>query len=247
MSIESSENFKPVPRHSLGGELNTNFHYTDEQGKLYLRRVPGGTVNLAEAMREDAEKWGLQKVGVTLVPRSPQEQIDFEMAAKEKSLRVLPLTTDGSGTVYRPLLDRALTLDTYSENATVEEARRVLRELFEDALRAHQSDIVYGDRWPKNILVDPELGLVHIDFDFRAEGPAKEFELAQLIFYSFALYPKCAVDVLLPLLMDTRAVYDFEIVKKIALERTHFGDKNYADTAHALKHFFRELESHQES
>jgi len=247
MSIESSENFKPVPRHSLGGELNTNFHYTDEQGKLYLRRVPGGTVDMAEAMREDAEKWGLQKVGVTLIPRSPQEQIDFETRAKEKGLRVLPLAVDGSGLVYRPLLERAVTLDEYLQNASIEQAAQVLKELFDDVLKAHQSDIVYGDRWPKNILVDPELGLVHIDFDVRSTGRAKEFELAQLIFYTFALYPKHAAEMLPPLLAHARDAYDFEIVREIAQERTRFGDKDYTDVASGLERFFTSVSAPKES
>jgi|GEM_PF-2429846 len=62
-----------------------------------------------------------------------------------------------------------------------------IKELFEDVLKAHELGVVYGDRWPDNILIDPNLGVVHIDFDLKLGEFGKELELAQLILYTIAL------------------------------------------------------------
>jgi hypothetical protein len=99
---------------------------------------------------------------------------------------VLPTAyVDSKGINHFRFLPKVQTLDKYLPEASPEEAQRVTLQIFEDLYRAHTKGFVYGDRWSENMLVTPDHGLMHIDFDLEIYGNgARELEVGQSAFYA---------------------------------------------------------------
>lgn len=241
MTIEDNSKFKPLPRHAIRGEINAHYAYTDDSGEVLLKRVPLSDADVETIIEKENDRWGLSDVGVKLIQRSPDEQAEFERTAAEQGLLVLPSVVDSSEESYRKFLEKAVTLDEYLQHAKREEADQVLETLFEDIIHAHRLGIVYGDRWPKNILVDPAMGPVNIDFDIRIEGPAKELELAQVLFYTLAFYPTGAVSLLGPILERLTLEYDLGIVKKLVMHKASIPDDRYKNVSATVEALFAGL------
>ncbi len=241
MSLEKKREFKPLPRYPIQGDLNAHYSYADESGDVYLLRVPRNNPKIKEIIRREIKQWGFNKAGGRITVRTPQEQLEFEKNAYLHGLRVLPTVSDETGESYKRLLANAVTFDEYLPGATDADAERTIKELFEDVGKAHQLGIVYGDRWPKNILVDPIRGVMNIDFDIELIGPAKELELAQLIFYTLASDPKRSARALKPILEHMLPEYEYGTVRNFVMRKARKSHKKYGDLTETAEELFRSL------
>lgn len=175
----------PEPRHSLGGKLKTLYVWRTPENELVLREVAREDNQVESVIKFNSEQWGYEESQMT--PRTTAERVQFGEEASEKQLRVLKPKLLEDGSVVFPYLEEAETLSQFLKTAPQEEGKAKIEELFADVTKAHELGVVYGDRWPDNILVDPDRGIVHIDFDLKLGEFGKELELAQLILYTIAL------------------------------------------------------------
>lgn len=239
--MSSLNTVKPLPRHTLEGGFSQHFAYEDEDGKTLLRRRPLSRPAWEKIIKTNIEQWGFDKDGGQITIRTAEETQEFVERALQAGLRVLPVTPDGTGGSFTPYLESAMTLDAYLPTAPDEDAKRALEELLGDFLKAHEAGIVYGDRWYNNILVDPTLGVVNIDFDLKLAGPGKELDLAQAIFYTIALDRNRSPVTLVHLLKNCRNDYDFELIKKFVDTKERRSRKKYGDLSGIFQDLFEQI------
>jgi len=164
-----------------------------------LRRKPKENPKLFEALRKEYTFLGFFEAGGEVRQRSPQEQEEFAVHARQEGLRVVAPLRRILEVTYVPFLEHAQTLDDSLPMQDEGQTKELLRQLFSDLATAHGKKIVYGDRWSKNVLIDDKEGIAHIDFDLELDGEvAKVFELAQITYYVL-----CAIDqARIPILAD---------------------------------------------
>ncbi len=240
--IPGRQDIKPLPRHTLEGAFSRHFAYQDGDGKPLLRRRPLPDPAWQERIKSNMDQWDFDKHGGTITVRSEEEIHSFVAKALQAGLRVLPVASDAAGGSLAPYLENAVTLEACLKSASDEDARRVVAELFDDISKAHQAGIVYGDRWYNNILVDPERGVVNIDFDFKLDGPGKELDLAQEIFFTIALDRNRTPNTLIPLLKNMREDHDFTLVKEFVETKERRSREKYGDLSGVFKDFFEQLD-----
>lgn len=177
--------YRPEPRHTLGGKFKNHYVWRTPDGTLVLREVRQERDQSDEVIAFNCAQWGYEPDQMST--RSDEERIAFVRDAYDHGLRVLPPTILPDGSVEFPYLEGAAPLAPYLRSVEQAEGEEKIHELFSDAFKAHEKDVVYGDRWPENMLVDPERGIVHIDFDLKYGEDGKELEIAQLILYVLAL------------------------------------------------------------
>lgn len=171
----------------LEGELNVNSFIAGPNSTLLLQKKPKDNPFILRSIAHEYNSIGFINQGGKFRKRAPQEQIRFVEYAASQGLRVLPPTLVSAGIAYYPFLDQAKTLDDYLPDASDEDLFRTVHQLFSDLKKAHDKNIIYGDRWSRNILVAPGLGVVNVDFDIEISGrPAKEFEVAQAAYYTLS-------------------------------------------------------------
>ncbi len=176
-------NGRELGRQPLTGGLNTNY-FVDSQGREALLRVPRGNKDLFENIVYEYQYIGFTADAGRVRRRSPQEQFDFSWKAAKAGLLVLPpLAIDGDNITY-PFLSQAQTLDEYFRYHRSDQ-HVLIYKLIADLQKAHSLGFVYGDRWSGNMLVDPQLGLVHIDFDLKISGrTAVDLDVAQVFYHT---------------------------------------------------------------
>jgi hypothetical protein len=169
----------------LVGELNTNELMVDTSGLVLLKRVPKENTIILRSIAHEYHNIGFADAGGKFRRRTPEEQAKFAEYAALQGLRVVPPIMKDGKITYFPFLTQAKTLDKYLPEASDEETAQTIYQLFTDMRKAHnEKGVIYGDRWSKNILIDPNAGAMHIDFDIEISGhPAKEFDVAQLTYY----------------------------------------------------------------
>lgn len=239
--IPTHSDFKPLPRHTLEGGFNQHFVYLGPAQKPFLKRIPLTAPEREKIIKTNLEQWGFDRDGGTIAVRTPEEMHQFVEKALKAGLRILPVTSDGEGGSLIPYLENAVTLDKYLKAAPDAEAKRTLGQLFEDIIKAHQTGIVYGDRWYNNILVDPEFGITNIDFDLKLEGPGKELDLAQSIFFAIALDKDRSPAIVASLLKNVQIDYDFELVKKFIDTKERRSREKYGDLSGVFRDLFEQL------
>lgn len=178
-------NFLETRDRPLTGELNTNLLVKDASGRSLLKRIPKENPHILRSIEHEYHNIGFTDNGGRFRRRTPEEQVFFVRSAALKGLKVLPPTATEGEVSYLPYFHRAKTLDEFLPSATRDQAVFVTYQLFEDIWKAHNLGIIYGDRWSRNILVSPDFNITHIDFDIEISGPpAREFEVAQLAYYT---------------------------------------------------------------
>lgn len=174
-----------LEKNPLVGELNINKLVASPSGLVLLKRTPKENKHILRSIAHEYNNIGFTNAGGKFRRRTPEEQAKFTEYAAIQGLRVVPpIIKDGNITYFR-FLNQAKTLDNYLFEATEDETTQTVYQLFNDLWKAHnRSGIIYGDRWSKNILVDPHAGVMHIDFDIEISGrPAKELDIAQIAYY----------------------------------------------------------------
>jgi len=199
-------------REPLEGELNINSFFANSQGGILLNRRPKDNPQIMRSIAHEYHSIGFTDQGGRFRRRTLEEQIAFVKNAAAHGLRVLaPLVDDNA--VYFPYLEGAQTLDDYLSSATKEDLFRVVYELFDDLRKAHKQNIIYGDRWPPNILVIPRFGVINVDFDIKISGrPAKEFEVAQATYYTLCAGKDNVIPLLTEILTCGKDWFDFSLV-----------------------------------
>lgn len=177
--------YRPEPRHTLGGKLKNIYIWRAPDDTLVLREVQQEQAQTEEVMAFNCAQWGYDPKEMSV--RSTEERVAFGEQAFQAGLRVLQPTLLSDGSVQFPYLEGANVYSEFLRSADQADGEKKIHELFSDIEAAHGKDIVYGDRWPDNILIDPVRGVVHIDFDLKYGVDGKELEIAQLILYTLAL------------------------------------------------------------
>lgn len=205
---------KELPQLPLTGALNVNVFVASQSGTL-LQKNPKDNPHILRSIAHEYHFLGYTDRGGTFRKRSPQEQNLFCRYCASHGLRVLqPIFVDDRGRNHYPFLNNALTLNKYLPNVPTLEAQIIVYQLFEDLRKAHRKGIVYGDRWSENILVVPNMGLVHIDFDIEISGkPAIELEVAQAVYYSLCGGKDKVLSLLGAILGKSTNWFDFKMVE----------------------------------
>ncbi|MBY0539212.1 hypothetical protein K2P56_02105 [Patescibacteria group bacterium] len=179
--------FRKLFREPLEGALNVHEFVVDELGREFLTRNPKDTTK--EIIRKNAHEYhfiGFTDLGGRFRRRTSAEQVQFATNAARQGLRVIPPAyVDEKDVPYYRFLNNAKTIDKFMQEASDADIDRTVYDLFSDLRSAHKKSIVYGDRWTPNMLIAPETGLVHIDFDLEIYGKfTKEFELAGVVYHT---------------------------------------------------------------
>jgi len=163
----------------LQGTLNYNFVFSDRNGNLYVWRTPKEHPEILPQIHQDLLGTGFLTNGGSYRFRTIKEQINFMEKARRLNLRnTVAIYADEFG-ILLPFIP-GTPYDTYLRRGGITATRNVL----DNIIAAHRQNIVYGDRWAKNTIVQPSKSIVEIDFDIELMGEnAQEFELAQLLYH----------------------------------------------------------------
>lgn len=122
---------------------------------------------------------GFSRLGGSFSIRQLSEVEEFMNSLFLKELYVSPPVVVGENFLLLPFIEGRSLKEMLASGDT-----SPIENLLKDIFNVHRNNVVYGDRWPKNIIVTPEGSIAHIDFDINISGPnTKELELA-LIFFS---------------------------------------------------------------
>lgn len=205
--------FIKIDREILKGELNINRFLQTPNNAIVLERFPRRNKPIMESIAHEYNEIGFTGQGGRFRRRTIEEQSHFTRLAASLGLHVLQSTNEGMN--YYPFIKNAQTLDNYLPLASPKNTAKVVYESFDDLRRAHDHDIIYGDRWPKNILILPNAQILHIDFDIALSGPcAKEFEVSQLTYYTLCAGKEKVIPQLAEELHLGSNRHDFNLVDK---------------------------------
>jgi len=226
----------PAPRSILEGELNINELCLGSTlngiQKLVLRRFPKKNTSILESLAYEYNSIGFTERGGHFRRRSQNEQILFTEHCASFGLKVLPPLSHNEAYIENLFLENAETLDVFLTHATDEEAAQCTQDIYMDMYKAHKAGVVYGDRWEKNILIVPKMGVVNIDFDIEISGPfAKEFEATQVACYILAGSNVKIIPQLAKLLSAPDVKFNMKIVETFLRGHAeHFdADKKYGN------------------
>ncbi len=200
----------------LQGHLNYIFVFSDRKGNFYTWRIQKEHPEILPKIHQDLIGTGFLTNGGSYKYRRIEEQVNFMKKACQLNLRVIPVIyTDNFG-ILSPFI-QGITYHKYLLLGGITATKNVL-----DNIRvSHKHNIVYGDRWAKNTIVQQDESIIEIDFDIELRGEiAKEFEMAQLL-YHILLFSSRRREMLKFLdnyLRDNQldlAQYDIFVVKKI--------------------------------
>lgn len=244
----------------LGGQLNVNAFRDTLVGhtiRRVLRRFPIENRHILKSIAHEYAAIGFTSAGGTFDRRNEGEQLRFALRCVESGLLVLsPLRSDNSH-FETPFLEEAVTMDKYLPQATDRQAIDFMNVNFADLTRAHKMGAVYGDRWSENTLVMPNGKIYNIDFDISISGPpAKEFEVAQVTYYTLAALKLRAQELAIPHLAKLLAMRSDLNMKYIDTflrgHAMHFNANNKyggltTEVDTLVKRMYEEYESRQRS
>lgn len=232
-------------KEKLVGELNVNSFVIDDHGSVFLERQPRDNNDIITSLNKEYEYLGFFEFGGSFRKRTLTEQLKFTHGSSANGLKVVPLLkVSREGVAYMPFIEGAKTLDKFLESAESTAAAGVIKDIWTDLKRAHSVNIVYGDRWSRNILITQEKQLLHIDFDLEISGGcAKEFEVAQVAYY-VGIGLKNANLRKLAHLMTSSVWYDMEMVKHfLARHVEYFKGKPFGDDMGNIQLLVRQIEA----
>lgn len=168
----------------LPGATNNTSLISDRQGNLYVRRTTKDNITpLLESTSREYQAIGFFDKGGSYRIRSMLEQFEFIKQCQECELQVVVPVSCDETRMYLPFVVG----EPYQAfiSTKPESTAKIIRYYLESISQANSTGLVYGDRWGPNTIVDREEQLWHIDFDIQLAGsPAREFEIAQAIYYS---------------------------------------------------------------
>lgn len=200
----------------LQGNLNYIFVLSDRKGNLYTWRIQKEHPEILPKIHQDLIGTGFLTNGGSYKYRTLEEQVNFMKKACQLNLRVVPaIYTDKVG-ILSPFI-HGITYHKYLLLGGITATENVL----DNIILSHKNNIVYGDRWAKNTIVQQDESIVEIDFDIELTGEiAQEFEVAQLL-YHIVLFSSRRKEILkflknyLQQSQTKLAQYDISIVEKI--------------------------------
>ncbi|MBI5122792.1 hypothetical protein HZA75_02935 [Candidatus Roizmanbacteria bacterium] len=227
-------------RPPLGGSLNTNYVVQNPDLGTLLLRVPRRNKDIEAAI---ASQFGRLGYKGKFRMRSPEEQYSFSQRAFEVGLRVVPAVDIVGRDTYYPFIDGAKTIGEFFVSTADNEQALIVNQLFDDLGKAHNNGFVYGDRVIPNMLVHPQHGLTHIDFDVELSGQtAKEMDVSNAI-YSLIVAGGEQTPALLATILATKPLwFDMKIVEyylrrfSISSQETKEGDFGLAVDAFIAAH-----------
>lgn len=209
----------------IKGKLNDLAFVVDDANHMAVERRAKENPELFESLSHEYRSIGFTELGGTLRRRSLTEQFNFTRETANAGLCVLSPIEIVDDKLYYPFLSDARTLDVYLP-ASEKSTHAIVDQLIRDLHSAHKKRWVYGDRWSKNILIDPIKGVVHIDFDVEINGPfAKEFEIAQVIYYTLSAGKDSVIPILIQALSSYNDWFNLKIVERFVRGHAVFFDK----------------------
>lgn len=172
----------PLKRKTLKGDLNHFRFFRDENERVILCRRPIENRVLWEQIKKEYAGIGFFQLGGKIRRRSPLEQGLFcKKCVKYGLPAILPVKFSETEGWY-PFI-KGITYDRWLNSRGI--SNKIIDLYIGSVVKAHQNDIIYGDRWGPNTMVVDESTIVHFDFDISLEGVfEKEFELSQSLYYT---------------------------------------------------------------
>ena len=168
----------PSETQVVQGRLNAIVVLHDDQGNEYVHKRRRNNIDILDHISEELRIIGFPALGGSFSFRSVAEESRFMNDAASIDLRVVAPVVVGPDFILLPFIEGKDLKDSLSVS-DLDPLKHVLRDIFS----AHSKGIVYGDRWPKNLIVKPDGTIIQIDFDLNIAGHyAKEFELAQFLY-----------------------------------------------------------------
>ncbi len=164
----------------LQGGLNINRQYVDAEGRSYLHRAPKERGVVVDSMLLSYHKIGFTAYGGAFRYLDTTEQVDKMNHMHNLGLKtIVPIVSEGDEMVV-PFLEGKMLQKYLQEGKT-----KVLPDVLDHMVAAHDKGVILGDRWTSNTIVSPEEDFTEIDFDVELTGKsAKEFELSQFLYHA---------------------------------------------------------------
>ncbi len=164
----------------LQGGLNINRQYVDAEGRSYLHRAPKERGVVVDSMLFSYHTIGFTAHGGAFRYLDTAEQLDKMDYMHRLGLKtIVPIVAEGEEMVV-PFLEGEM-LQKYLQGGKT----RILPDVLDHMVHAHDQGVIFGDRWTSNTLVSPEEDFTEIDFDVELTGKsAKEFELSQFLYHA---------------------------------------------------------------
>lgn len=227
----------------LQGYLNYIFVFSDRQGNLYTWRTQKEHPEILPQIHKDLIGTGFLTNGGSYKYRTIEEQVNFMEKARQFNLRAITaIYTDKFG-ILSPFIP-GITYHKYLLLGGITATKNVL----DNIIRSHENNIVYGDRWAKNTIVQEDESIVEIDFDIELTGEiAQEFEMSQLLYHIllFSSRRKEMLRFLDNYLRENQthlSQYHIPVVEKILLNyANYFADKPFEGISGGIKQEIAEL------
>lgn len=206
------DDLKISRRRLTQGRTNTTVVVTSPKGQEFVWKTDRKFGVQSQRVEKELERIGFLELGGAFGIRSYSAEQDFAEHLNNFQLKAQsPVASFDNGILYpyllgsdfRHLLNQGINIPILS----------VLHSL----TTAHSYGITYGDRWPQNIVLNPDRSFTHIDFDLEIDGPvAKELEMAQILYGTIrdAANKREIVSALYYWLLSSRPQgYDWKLVK----------------------------------
>ena len=163
----------------LQGYLNYIFVFSDRKGNLYTWRTQKEHPEILPTIHKDLIGTGFLTNGGSYKYRTLEEQVNFMNQARQLNLRAVAAVYADKFGILSPFI-QGITFHKYLLLGGITATGNVL----DNIILSHKHNILYGDRWAKNTIIQQDESIVEIDFDIELSGKiAQEFEMAQLLYH----------------------------------------------------------------
>lgn len=210
----------PSKKKARQGEFNFNWILEGHNNRKYVLSIPRKNLEIVQSIDREYTGIGFLNFGGRFRFRTIIEIVDFTRQCEESGFVVPKILEFSPNYIVRNFIHGETLAETLRQaDDLLGIAVRYLTEI----LRAHQSNIIFGDRWGPNEIVLPDKKICFFDFDIKLLDLGKEFELAQTIYYSilYSSRKNTTTDALSYLLLNNRKglIYDWD--KIISLLNGH--------------------------
>lgn len=191
--VETSRPEFSQPIDVVKGGLNESIIFTSSasaEGRVNqaLLRIPRSTEErerTVQAIQIEYNAIGATENGVTFRLRTPGEQGKFMKDTYMAGFNTIPYLDLQDDLLLLPYID-GTPLNIYVQQEGESLSTTVVTDILHHMAVAHETGVVFGDRWTLNTIVKPDGGFTELDFDIELQGEhitVASFELAQTLYH----------------------------------------------------------------